>query len=373
MKILTIANSPLVETQGAGYVVCNFARGLRSRGHEVVCRGPEQNIILPRLKKAKIWRQALGMYFLNATLIRRYQPDLIEFYGGEAWFAASLLARDRQRPYVLVQHSNGIEPRVLDVYRQQGLHRSLDGRPTKWYQRILRPPVRRAFTKVDAIVTVSEVEARYARNMGYQPADRILALENALPDSFLGQPCRPEREKIIGYCGSWLYNKGTAVMTGALPAVLRHHRDWTFQIIGAGAAFDAARWFPADVLPQISTISRIESKRELQAAYARWSVALLPSIYESFGLAPAEAMASGAALVAAEVGLAADLQNGVEAMIVPVNAPGALAEMIVTLIKNDALRAAVAMAGHARVQSLRWDDNITKLNEFYGRLVTGKK
>ena len=162
-------------------------------------------------------------------------------------------------------------------------------------------------------------------------------------------------------------------MTGALPAVLRHHRDWTFQIIGAGAAFDAARWFPADVLPQISTISRIESKRELQAAYARWSVALLPSIYESFGLAPAEAMASGAALVAAEVGLAADLQNGVEAMIVPVNAPGALAEMIVTLIKNDALRAAVAMAGHARVQSLRWDDNITKLNEFYGRLVTGKK
>ena len=41
MRIVTLSNCPLVESQGAGYVVLRYARALRSLGHAVELAGPE--------------------------------------------------------------------------------------------------------------------------------------------------------------------------------------------------------------------------------------------------------------------------------------------------------------------------------------------
>lgn len=41
MKILVISNCPLEESQGSGYVIINFCRGLSERRHEVDLFGPQ--------------------------------------------------------------------------------------------------------------------------------------------------------------------------------------------------------------------------------------------------------------------------------------------------------------------------------------------
>src|SRR4030081_2029164 len=61
MKILTLSNCPLDEAQGSGYVIVNYARHLRLRGHQVDLLGPDE-LALPRSGRRAIrYRLALGM------------------------------------------------------------------------------------------------------------------------------------------------------------------------------------------------------------------------------------------------------------------------------------------------------------------------
>lgn len=49
MRILTISNCQLVESLGSGYVIVNFCRHLRERGHDVDLYEPESFEPLPFL------------------------------------------------------------------------------------------------------------------------------------------------------------------------------------------------------------------------------------------------------------------------------------------------------------------------------------
>ena len=110
-------------------------------------------------------------------------------------------------------------------------------------------------------------------------------------------------------------------------------------------------------------------KGDLRRIYGNWAIAVVPSIYESFGLVAAEAMACGCALVASRTGFAESLADGTEAMLLAGSTSPSLASAVARLIADKPLRDSVARAGWARAQTLRWENSVSALEGFYTMLL----
>lgn len=118
-----------------------------------------------------------------------------------------------------------------------------------------------------------------------------------------------------------------------------------------------------DVPEWIEYVQR-PSQCELVELYNSCQIFLNPSWTEGWGLPAAEAMACGCALVSADNGgvseFAIDEEN---ALIAPVKCPELLAEKIMRLLSDDALRIALAMAGHQSIQKFTWDRAVDSLEQ----------
>lgn len=361
MKILTLANTPLHAGSGSGYVICGYTERLRALGHEVELLGPSDFEPFFGARRAIRHRQAIGMAAECLDRLGGSDIDVLELYGAEGWLATALLAASGARRFLIVAHSNGLETHASEVLLKAGVADP----PRLW-----RPDPARlsalAFRRADALVTVSRWDAEWAKARGYRPADRILALENPLPESFLGLPLALERGPEIGYCGSWLPLKGIEAIRREIPRVLRAFPDWRFTLVGVGASFRAHHHFPEDILPRIAVVPVADRERELRGLYRRFAVVIAPSLSESFGLVTAEAMACGAAVAATPVGFAASLVPDQEVVSIdPPGEPGRLADAVGRLIRDPVLRHRVATGGWRRVQELRWDHAADRLAAAY--------
>ncbi|MEB3201091.1 MAG: glycosyltransferase [Synechococcaceae cyanobacterium] len=436
MRILSLSNCPLDVSQGSGYIVLRYSEGLRQCGHRVTLLGPESFDPWPQLGgKMRSWRLALGLALCALRHWRRPErgrgdiqgqlpgrsqgelhagsqgetrrdgrstgpsegsrhdasndpcggpggdratgadgpADLIEFYGGEAWLALALLRLLPGRP-ALVIHANGLESHFFGTLISASRLGLVPHPYASWHQ---PNPIRLfdwAFRHADALVTVSDAEARYARRRRYQPPGRLLALANPLDPLWLDQPCLPSHERLIGYCGSWIPSKGTTLLARALAAVLPRHPDWSVLLIGVGSDFDPAAWFPAPLLPRIAVVPLERDKARLQQLYRRLAIACFPSLFESFGLALAEAMSCGVACLSTSTGYAADLEHGRQAWLLPSPpSAAALEDGLERLIADAPLRQRLASGGHQAVQRLRWPAAIHSLDGFYRELVAERR
>lgn len=362
MKVLTLSNCPLLAHQGSGYVTLGYVEGLRSRGWQVDAFGPEHFEPLPRLGKARSWRVAVGMLLQVLRSLRGASYDIVELYGGEAWLAIAVLTRWPGRTFLLVSHSNGLETLASDELRRHLGADTHDARKRRWYQLDASALYASGFRRVDALVMVSDNELRYARAHGYQNDSKLLAIDNPLPDIFRGLPLRLGRRPLIAYCGSWIARKGTAAITTDMPRILREFPDARLRLIGVGHTFRLEDHFPAEVHAQIEVLPFVSDKAQLQAAYAECAISIVPSVYESFGLTIAEAMACGCAVVTSRTGFAAQLRDGVEACLLPEPSAPHLYTQVKRLLEDPQLCESVATAGHRRVQQLRWSGAVDQLS-----------
>jgi glycosyltransferase involved in cell wall biosynthesis len=288
--------------------------------------------------------------------------DLVELWGGTSWLLAVLLRTGTAVP--IVHHSNGIEQHYTELWEQK----TEAGENEHWFQLDLSPLYDLGLRASDAIVTVSSFDLPFLRRRGYLPESRLYAINNPLPDFFLDRTVQPDRPKRVGFCGSWIPKKGIDVLRTDVAAFLREHPEWTFSVVGVGET-DIRAQFPVEVRDQLEVISFLE-REELAAWYHRLSVFVLPSIAESFGLVAAEAMACGAALVMTDVGFAHDLADEREALILPASTRPHLYRALTRLVNDESLRRQVAQNGYERVQNLRWEDAVDRLESIYQSLVS---
>lgn len=366
MRILSLSNCPLDEHTGSGYVALGYARGLRERGHEVELLGPEDFEPWRRLRRGISYRQAIGMAAASVRRLAATSWDVVELWGGEAWLALALLAWLPRRPFLLVAHSNGLEPHCAELLgAAEAAGRMAPSR--RWFQLDQSRLAEGGFKAADALVTVGGFDRDYALDRGYAEPQRVLAVDNPLPEEYLGVEVDFARPRVIGYCGSWIPRKGVALLEAALPSVLRTLPEWRLVLVGVGDGFRQEEHFPADLLARVEVVPYAERGTRLRALYQGFGILLLPSVYESFGLAAAEGMACGAALVASRVGFAAGLRDRQEALLLSEFSPQALQEAIESLARDEELRQRIARGGYRRVQSLRWDDAVATVEAAYLR------
>jgi D-inositol-3-phosphate glycosyltransferase len=109
---------------------------------------------------------------------------------------------------------------------------------------------------------------------------------------------------------------------------------------------------------------------ELPYHYNAADVCVLPSHYESFGLAALEAAACGRPVVASDVGgLPAIVKSGATGYLVPAKQSDVMAERLCELLQNDVLRSRMGDAAREHAETLSWDRSTDALLDSYRSLV----
>ena len=210
-------------------------------------------------------------------------------------------------------------------------------------------------SRMDAIIATSPLSAAYLKRSATvvmhgvdtdvyaPPADRAAAFaESGLPGRYA-----------IGCFGRVRAQKGSDVFVDAMCRLLPRYPDFTAVMVGAitpeqfGFANDLKQRIEAAGLTSRIVILGELPIETVQRWYQRLTIYAFTSRNEGFGLTLIEAMAAGAALVAARAG-AAELvvEDGVTGVLTPPGDVDALVEALEPLMRDPA--AAAAMGARAR-------------------------
>ena len=367
--MLAFSNCPLDPLLGSGQTRLAWTEGLRARGHSVEVWDSEALLGKASPARGRRWRLGWNAW-RRLRAVDLNEVDLIEFYGAEFWLATWWFSRlPRRRRPLLVAHSDGLEPayvgRLVACGAEQVAHDPL--------RRVQFRASRLAFTRSDAFVTASEADRQYALEHGFWRAEQMAIVRIGLNERFLREPApavdAPGREERVTFLGSWISGKGVRWVVEVMERLWATRPNLRLSLLGVGGGESEVRAaFSPEVQPRLEVQSRL-SPDAIAEVLAKTKVLFLPTEYEGFGLATAEAMACGCAVVTTPTGFGAELVDGEEALICPFGDVGAMQGAIGRLLDDDALRMRIAAAGQRRARTLRWETSVARLEETYLRWV----
>jgi glycosyltransferase involved in cell wall biosynthesis len=103
---------------------------------------------------------------------------------------------------------------------------------------------------------------------------------------------------VVGYLGRLAPEKNPAVMIDLARLLLAHGLDWQVVIVGDGVLMESLRW---DAPPNVHLVGSDPRAGDVLAAF---DTLVVPSHYESYGLAIVEALSVGIPVVSTNVGVA---------------------------------------------------------------------
>jgi len=233
--------------------------------------------------------------------------------------------------------------------------------------------------RMDAIIATSDVSASYLKRSATviphgvdtdvyaPPPDRAAAFaQSGLPGRYA-----------IGCFGRVRAQKGSDVFVEAMCRLLPHYPDFTAVLVGAIVteqmvfANELKRRIEAVGLSKRIVILGELEISEVQRWYQRLTIYAFTSRNEGFGLTLLEAMAAGAALVAARAG-AAELvvEDGVTGVLVPPGDVDALVRALEPLMRDPEAAAAMGARGRARVvEKFSLEAEADRITEVYRTLI----
>ena len=184
------------------------------------------------------------------------------------------------------------------------------------------------------------------------PIDMVAA---GVPEELFTLERRPE--KFLLYFGRLdIFHKGLDTLLEAVAILARDRRDIEIRIAGRGKDADrvsemAARLGIAANVRLLGAVSD-EERNEL---FAKAAIQLMPSRFEGFGLAAAEAMAAGVPLIASSVGSLPEVVDAPRGgVLVPPEDPKALADAAGRLLDDPEKRLALSSSARESARRFSW-------------------
>ncbi len=234
-----------------------------------------------------------------------------------------------------------------------------------------RPILRRWFNRLDGRIAVSEPARRFvSRNF----KAKYIIIPNGIDIGAYGSHLKPFPEftddKLnILFVGRLEKRKGYSYL---LRAFLRAKEQFpNIRLIAVGPFNDSAKlrfeMFAKSHSLFDTHLVGFVSKEDLARYYRTCDIFCAPSTGgESFGIILLEAMASGKPIVASDIdGYRQVIEHGKEGLLVPPKDDKALAEALLTLLKDAQMRKRMGATGLATVQQYSWDSIATRILDYY--------
>jgi glycosyltransferase involved in cell wall biosynthesis len=313
---------------------------MRADGVDVVYAGPiDQPLALVRALRP--WRRAA------ATALDALGPEIVH---GHGLLGAGLAATDVKRPTPRVVTAHGNPVRDVLALR--------DGLGPRLRAAAVGRMMATTAARADAVVSV---HPDWRVNL-MRPVADLAYIPNIVENRFFA-PAGRTAERVVVYVGGELRVKGGDVLAAAWPLVRLELSDARLVLVGWSTPVEA-HW-PSD--GSVTAIPAAGHDR-VQEAFAEAAVVVIPSRYEVAPLALYEAWAMERLVVATGVGGIPALADGA-ALIVPPEDPRALAERIVTALRQPEAFDAERSLGRERAERARSSDVANAHIELYERLL----
>jgi glycosyltransferase involved in cell wall biosynthesis len=214
--------------------------------------------------------------------------------------------------------------------------------------------------RASAITAVSKFQAGELSRELSLPEEAIRVIPNPISPTLLQealeQPAIETTTPVVLYTGRIELNKGSLELLRSVPRVAASFSNVEYVI--AGGRHNS---IDEQTLERALTVGNTREHvrllghvpwQQLAEWYRRATVFVMPSRYETFGISVIEAMAFGVPVVAANVGgLPEIVEDGVTGILVPAKDPDAMAEAVIHLLRDPALRRRLGRAARERVLS----------------------
>jgi len=321
---------------GTAAGIGGLARGLERIGHRVVPLRPHTE---PR-------GRPLHRLAYNLEVPRRLHRQEFDLVVGFDWDGC-LHAPDGGPPYVVA-----VKGVLADEAR---FERGLTGASLRLQAALERRNLRRAAR----VVTTSRYSrARAVAAYGLVPERVVTVPEGIDLAAWRGKPDRRgDGPPTILSVARQYPRKNTRTLIAALPLVRRRLPDARLRVVGGGPELPALKRRAADlgVRDAVSFLGPLSRDADVRREYARADVFCLPSLQEGFGIVFLEAMAAGLPVVAGRAAAVPEVvPHGDAGLLVDPRDPAALADALVALLDDRALRRRMGAAGRARAAAHDW-------------------
>ncbi|WP_461028610.1 glycosyltransferase family 4 protein, partial [Streptomyces sparsus] len=211
----------------------------------------------------------------------------------------------------------------------------------------LRMDLQRHYPGLDALVTMTEADARAHRAGLHLPGTRVLSIPNSVPDP--GLPPVDGESKVVVAAGRIVKAKRFSMLVSAFARVSPDFPDWTLRIYGEGAD-RAAVTRHINRLGLHNRALMMGPAAPIEAEWVKGSVAAVSSAQESFGMTIVEAMRCGLPVVSTDCphGPAEIIQDGENGRLVPRNDVAALGAALGELMADRDLRVRMGRVARQR-------------------------
>jgi glycosyltransferase involved in cell wall biosynthesis len=331
--------------------------------NEIAARGGALSIFTPGDFQSSASAGRL-MPFLYPSVVRRWvrqhhhEFDLFIFHSYAGWLSAPVCAAARV-PFVIAFH--GLEPLYHDELRRIV-------RPSLRYrflqERLMPAFLKRACSGAALVTCLNSVEREALVDRGWVLRDRVFLARHGVADQFFAPARTFAAARRLLFVGQWLHMKGVPFLVQAADTLLARHPELRLTCAGTLAGAEAVlAAFDRKVRDRVTVAPRL-GQRELAELYSSSDMFLFPSLYEGFGRALLEAMASRLPIVTTRVGIAIDALDGQKScVLIEKRDPSAIVSAVERLIADGALRQRLGDAAHRAAGAFREADTARALGE----------
>jgi glycosyltransferase involved in cell wall biosynthesis len=299
---------------------------------------PRDELVIHELDRRPFWYRRicksidyrLGVQPYYWDICRQVRPDVVHAHFGGAALSACLPAR-----------LEGI-PVISSLYGVETKHQ-LPG-SAEWRRRFAR-----LFRQTTIVTCLSNEMLGILLSHGCDERKAIIVPCSVDERQFPGVPKSLfDGESLRMLCVARLHpEKGQAYLLRACHELdLRGRRDWSLEMVGAGAEEETLRSLAADLF--LGDRVRFRGSMAPSGVAERMrncNVLVLPSLFESQGVVLQEAQSSGTPVIATRIGgIPEGVEDGVTGVLVPPRDPEALARAIESLWDSPEKLAAMSRA-----------------------------
>jgi glycogen synthase len=312
-----------------------------------VVRVPEDPPVFPFATELLSWTMAFN-HALTRTALRIAEEQPPQVVHAHDW---------------LVAHTAATLKHHLAVPLVATVHATEAGRHQGW----LPGPTNRAIHSIEwwltyeasRVVACSSYMRWEVTRLFDLPPEKVDVIANGVqPDDWHSQPQQvaASRERfadpagpLVLYAGRLVYEKGVQDLLRAMPRLRRRHPRIRLVVAGTGTQDEQLRELARQLrLGRSVTFTGFVPEEDLAALAAAADCAVVPSIYEPFGLVALEAAAAGTPLVVADVGgLREFVEHGITGLRFAPGDVAGLADAVGALLSDEVLARRMSRSARA--------------------------